>query len=164
VTKYSDQLYELTTGQRPFLGNSDFEVMEAIVTCQPEARAYRRTETLLHRALAYVGLGEFDKAVTAVELALEEEPRTDDVHEVLQRHVGTIVTVYESMLEDPYRIPVLVRPMHELIPVEFEPRARLLLPWIDGETTIKDLIVRSGMQRLDAYHHLCQFLLRGIIR
>jgi eukaryotic-like serine/threonine-protein kinase len=29
-------LYELTAGQRPFLGNSDFEVMEAIVTCAPE--------------------------------------------------------------------------------------------------------------------------------
>jgi len=130
----------------------------------PQARAYRRTETLLHRALAYAGIGELDKAVTAVELALDEEPRSDEVHELLQSHIDTIVGVYEGLLEDPYRTPSLVRPMYELIPVEIEPRARLLLPWIDGVSTVRDLIARSGMQRLEAYHHLCQFLLRGIIR
>jgi serine/threonine protein kinase len=130
---------------------------------QPEARAYRRIETLLHRALAYAGMGELDKAVTAVELALDEQPRSEAVHELLQRHVDTIVGVYEGFLEDPYRTPVLVRPMHELIPVEIEPRARLLLPLIDGQTSIRDVIARSGMQRLEAYHHLCQFLLRGIM-
>ena len=102
--------------------------------------------------------------MTAVELALDELPRTDEVNDLLQRHVDTIIGVYEAMLEDPYRTPVLVRPMHELIPIEIEPRARLLLPWIDGQTSIKDLIARSGMQRLEVYHHLCQFLLRGIIR
>ncbi|HEX5058254.1 MAG TPA: serine/threonine-protein kinase [Kofleriaceae bacterium] len=130
---------------------------------KPQARAYRRVETLLHRALAYAGMDEMDKAVTAIELALDEEPRTDDVRELLQSHVETIVGVYEGLLEDPYRTPTLVRPMHELIPIEIEPRARLLLPWIDGTTSIRDLIARSGMQRLEAYHHLCQFLLRGII-
>jgi hypothetical protein len=128
-----------------------------------DARAVRRIETLMSRALAYAGIGEHDKAVTAVELALDEEPHTDEVQELLQRNVDTIIGVYEALLEDPYRTPTLVRPMHELIPVEIEPRARLLLPWIDGSTSIKDLIVRSGMQRLEAYHHLCQFLLRGII-
>jgi hypothetical protein len=40
----------------------------------------------------------------------------------------------------------------------------LLLPLVDGTSTIRDLIARAGMQRLEAYHHLCQFLLRGIIR
>ncbi|HEY5922319.1 MAG TPA: serine/threonine-protein kinase [Kofleriaceae bacterium] len=129
----------------------------------PQARAYRRIETLLDKALAWAALGELDKAVTAVELALDEQPRTDDVQQLLQNNVDTIIGVYEAMLEDPYRTPKLVRPMHELIPVEIEPRARLLLPWIDGTTSIKDLIERSGMQRLEAYHHLCQFLLRGII-
>jgi len=128
-----------------------------------EARTYRRIDTLLSRALAYVGLGELDKAVTAIELALDEGPRTDDAHQLLQRNVDNIVHVYESMLEDPYRVPHLVRPMHELIPIEIEPRARLLLPWIDGENTIKDVIEKSRMQRLEAYHHLCQFLLRGIM-
>ena len=130
----------------------------------PEARAYRRIETLMSRALAYAGIGEMDKAVTAVELAIDEEPRTEQVRELLQRHVDTMITIYEGMLEDPYRVPELVRPMHELIPVEIEPRARLLLPWIDGTSTVRDLIERSGMQRIEAYHYLCQFLLRGIIR
>jgi serine/threonine protein kinase len=129
----------------------------------PAARAYRRIETLLDRALAYGSLGDVDKAVTAIELALDEEPRTDEVQDLLEHHVDTIVGVYEAMLEDPYRTPKLTKPMHELIPVPIEPRARLLLPWIDGETTVRDLITRSRMQRLEVYRHLCQFLLRGII-
>jgi hypothetical protein len=130
----------------------------------PAARAYRRIETLLSRALAYAGLGELDKAVTAVELALDEQPRTNEVRQLLQSHVDTMLSIYEGMLEDPYRVPTLVRPLHDLIAVEIEPRARLLLPWIDGTSTIRDLIERSGMQRLEAYHHLCEFLLRGVIR
>jgi hypothetical protein len=130
----------------------------------PQARAYRRVDTLLHRALAYVGLGELDKAVTAVELALDEEPRTSEVHDLLQQHVDTIVSVYETMLEGPYRTPALTRPLAELAHVELEERGRWLLPLIDGKTTIKDLITRCGLQRLEVYHHLCQFLMRGIIR
>ncbi len=122
----------------------------------PQARAYRRIETLLQRGLAYAAMGELDKAVTAVELALDEQPRTEDVRLLLQQNVDTIVTVYEGLLEGPYRTPSLVRPMHELIPIEIDPRGRLLLPWIDGSTSIKDLIARSGMQRLEAYH-LCEF-------
>jgi serine/threonine protein kinase len=130
----------------------------------PEARAYRRAETLLTRARVHAGAGEPDKAVIALELALDEEPRTEEVQEMLQRHLDDIVNIYEALLEDPYRIPSLVKPMHELIPVDIEPRARLLLPWIDGQSSVRDLIKRSGMQRLEAYHHLCQFLLRGIIQ
>jgi serine/threonine protein kinase len=129
----------------------------------PEARTYRRIETLLQRAVAFASMDELDKAVTAVELALDEQPRSEAVHDLLQRNVDTIVGIYESFLEDPYRTPTLVRPMHELIPIDIEPRARLLLPLIDGQTSIRDVIARSGMQRLEAYHHLCQFLLRGII-
>ncbi|HEY5949054.1 MAG TPA: serine/threonine-protein kinase, partial [Kofleriaceae bacterium] len=51
-------LYELTAGQRPFLGNSDFEVMESIVTCEPEppsmlVRDYPpRLEEIVMRLLA----------------------------------------------------------------------------------------------------------------
>jgi serine/threonine protein kinase len=129
----------------------------------PQARAYRRIETLLHRALAYAAMGDVDKAVTAVELALDEQPRTEDVRQLLHSNVDTILTVYEGLLEGPYRTPSLVRPMHELIPIEIEPRGRLLLPWIDGRTPITDVIARSGLQRLEAYHYLCDFLLRGII-
>jgi serine/threonine protein kinase len=129
----------------------------------PQARAYRRIETLVHRALAYAGMGELDKAVTAVELALDEEPRTDAVQDLLHRNVDTIVGVYEGMLEDPYRKPTLVQPLHELPPMLIDERARSLLPLIDGQTSIRDLIARSGMSRLEAYRHLCQFMLRGII-
>src|SRR5690606_20979037 len=104
------------------------------------ARAYRRVERLLHRARAYAGLGELDKAVTAVELALDEAPRTDEVRHLLQQHVAAIVSVYEAMLEGPYRRPALVRPLHELVSAPLEPRARLLLPLVDSETSITKII------------------------
>ena len=55
------------------------------------------------------------------------------------------------------------RLLHELVTAPIEPRARLLLPLVDGQTSIADIIVRSGMQRLEAYHLLCQLLLRGLM-
>jgi serine/threonine protein kinase len=124
----------------------------------------RRIPALLERALAWIDSGELDKAVTAVELALDEGTFSAGSHELLQQNVDALVTVYEAMLEDPYRIPTLVRTRQELASVAMEPRARLLLPWIDGQASITQILERSGMQRLEAYHHLCQLLLRGIMQ
>jgi hypothetical protein len=45
-----------------------------------------------------------------------------------------------------------------------EEGARHLIQWIDGTATVKDIVERSGAQRLEVYHHLCQLLLRGVVR
>ncbi len=128
------------------------------------ARGRRRILALLARALAFVQTGDLDGAVTAVELLLEEGIETSTTHQLLEDNLDAIVGVYEAMLEDPYRVLTLSRTLPELAPVAMEPRARLLLPWIDGRASITRLIERSGMQRLEAYRHLCQLLLRGVVR
>ncbi len=130
----------------------------------PDARAYRRIETLIHQAMAWMGLGENDKAVAAVELALDEDISSDEVQELLQGHVDTIVAVYEALIDDPYRQPTLTRTLADLAGVAMEPDARVLLPLINGKATVQDILGRSGMQRLEVYHHLCQLLMRGIIQ
>jgi hypothetical protein len=129
----------------------------------PNARAYRRVDTLIHQAMAWLGLGESDKAVAAIELALDEDTSYAEVQQLLQNHVDTIVSVYEALLDDPYRHPRLTRSLTELANVPMESDARALLPLIDGAATIQDILARSGMHRLEVYHHLCQLVLRGIM-
>jgi hypothetical protein len=129
-----------------------------------ERRTERHIMTLVARALEWVELGELDKAVTAVELALEEGMATPAGEQLLQDRVGAIVAVYEAMLEDPYRVLALARPLEELAGVAMDPGARTLLTGIDGATHIQQLVTRAGMPRLEAYHHLCQLLMRGVVR
>jgi serine/threonine protein kinase len=129
-----------------------------------EARAFRHVETLLDQANGWLAIGEADKAVTALELALDESADSARGQALLQQKVETIVAVYEGMLEDPYRVPTLARSAAELAAVPMEDAARELIPWIDGTATVKDIVERSGAQRLEVYHHLCQLLLRGVLR
>jgi serine/threonine protein kinase len=130
----------------------------------PEARAYRHVETLLDQANGWLAIGEADKAVTALELALDESADSARAQDLLQQKIETIVAVYEGMLEDPYRKPVLARTAAQLATVPMEEGARHLIQWIDGTATVKDIVERSGAQRLEVYHHLCQLLLRGVVR
>jgi serine/threonine protein kinase len=130
----------------------------------PEARAYRHVETLLDQANGWLAIGEADKAVTALEIALDESADSARAQELLQQKIETIVAVYEGMLEDPYRVPTLTRSLAELEFVPMEEGAHDLLQFIDGTATVKDIVERSGAQRLEVYHHLCQMLLRGVVR
>jgi len=130
----------------------------------PEERAFRHVQTLLEQASGWLAMGEADKAVAALEIALDESADSPRGQDLLQKKIETIVAVYEGMLEDPYRVPALARTAAELTPVLMEKGARDLLQFIDGTATIKDIVERSGLQRLEVYHHLCQLLLRGILR
>jgi serine/threonine protein kinase len=129
-----------------------------------EARVFRHVEMLLDQATGWLAMGEPDKAVTSLELALDESASSERAQDLLQQKVDTIVEVYEGMLEDPYRVPQLIRTPRELATVPMEEAAREMLQYIDGRATVKDIIERSGMQRLEVYHHLCQLLLRGVLR
>jgi serine/threonine protein kinase len=129
----------------------------------PQQRTHRRILTLIDRAIGWVESGELDKAVTAIELALDEDVEAPGAQELLQDHVATIVSVYEAMLEDPYRVPALLQSIEELATVPMEDGARTLLPWIDGRRSVAQILQQSGMHRLEAYHHLCQLMLRGMV-
>jgi len=131
----------------------ELEILEQIAVSAP---THERIAFLLDRAIAYVQDGELAKAVTAVELALDENNE-----ELLQRNVATIVQVYEAMLDDPFRPLTLAG---NLDGARIEPEARALAAQIDGRTSVAQLLQQSGMPRLEAYHHLCQLMLRGFIR
>ena len=62
------------------------------------------------------------------------------------------------------RQPQLAKPLHELQNAPISPRAAFLLSRIDGTLTVDELLDVSGMPRMEAYRHLCQLILRGILR
>jgi serine/threonine protein kinase len=130
----------------------ELEILEQIAV---NASTQDRIAFLLDRALAYVQEGELAKAITAVELALDENNQ-----ELLQRNVTTIVQVYEAILDDPYRPLTLAASVNG---AKLEPEARALAAHIDGRISIAQLLQQSGMHRVEAYRHLCQLMVRGFV-
>src|SRR5206468_11708709 len=116
------------------------------------------------RAMAWNGIGELDKAVTAVDLALSEDPDSALAQKLIHRNRDTIMNVFQGFLGDLERQPQLARPLHELAASPISPRAAFLLSRIDGMLSLDEILDVSGMPRLEAYRHLCQLVLRGILR
>jgi hypothetical protein len=127
-------------------------------------RTRRRITSLLDRAADWHRLGDLTKAVTAVDLALSEEPGSALAQKLVHRNRDTIMTVFQAYLGDLQRAPVLAQPLHELAAAPINPRAAFLLSRIDGTLSVDEILDVSGMPRLEAYRHLCQLLLRGIIK
>jgi len=83
----------------------------------------------------------------------------------VDKYIGdAIMAVFQSFLGDLDRQPALARPLHELASAPISPRAAFLLSRIDGMLTIDEILDVSGMPRLEAYRHLTQLFLRGILR
>jgi len=83
---------------------------------------------------------------------------------LVTRNKDTIMHVFQNFIGDLERQPQLAKPLHELASAPISPRAAFLLSRIDGTLTIDELLDVSGMPRLEAYRHLCQLFLRGILR
>ena len=83
---------------------------------------------------------------------------------LVTRNKDTIMQIFQAFIGDLERMPQLARPLHELANAPISPRAAFLLSRIDGTLTIDELLDVSGMPRLEAYRHLCQLFLRGILR
>ncbi|MEO8840540.1 MAG: hypothetical protein ABI591_01760 [Kofleriaceae bacterium] len=145
------------------------EILEAIETTVPpneskEDRTRRRISALIERSTAWSGQGELDKAVAAVDLALSEDPNSALAQKLIHRNRDAIMNTFQAFLGDLERQPQLARPLHELASAPISPRAAFLLSRIDGMLTIDEILDVSGMPRLEAYRHLCQLFLRGILR
>jgi tetratricopeptide (TPR) repeat protein len=124
----------------------------------------RRITMLLQRAIEYNTSHETDKAVTAVDLALNEDPNSALGQKLITRNKDTIMQIFQSFIGDLERMPQLAKPLHELAKEPITPRAAFLLSRIDGTLTVDELLDVSGMPRMEAYRHLCQLFLRGILR
>jgi hypothetical protein len=127
-------------------------------------RVRRRISGLIMRAAEWNAAGELDKAVTAVDLALSEDPTSALAQKLLHRNRDAIMTVFQTYLGDLERQPQLAKPLHELAQSPIGSRAAFLLSRIDGMLSIDEILDVSGMPRLEAYRHLCQLFLRGILR
>ncbi|HEY1549272.1 MAG TPA: hypothetical protein VGG28_15710 [Kofleriaceae bacterium] len=124
----------------------------------------RRISALIMRATEWNASGELDKAVSAVELALSEDPTSALAQKLLHRNREAIMNVFQTYMGDLERQPQLAKPLHELANAPISPRAAFLLSRIDGMLSIDEILDVSGMPRLEAYRHLCQLFLRGILR
>lgn len=129
-----------------------------------EDRTRRRISGLIARAAAWSGQQELDKAAAAVDLALSEDPNSALAQKLIHRNREAIMAIFQSFLGDLERRPQLTRPLHELSNAPISPRAAFLLSRIDGMLTIDEILDVSGMPRLEAYRHLTQLFLRGILR
>jgi len=124
----------------------------------------RRISALLERAVAWHQAGDTERAVCAVDLALNEDPNSALGQKLITRNRDTIMQVFQGYLGDLERQPQLALPLHELQNARISPRAAFLLSRVDGTLTIDELLDVSGMPRIEAFRHLCQLYLRGILR
>ncbi len=129
-----------------------------------EDRTKRRIVALFERATEWSRAGELDKAVAAIDLALSEDPNSALAQKLIQRNRDTVQAVFQAFLGDLERQPQLARPLRELARAPISPRAAFLLSRVDGMLTLDEILDVSGMPRLEAYRHLCQLYLRGILR
>jgi hypothetical protein len=129
-----------------------------------EERTRRRITALLERATEWARNNDFERAVTAVDLALSEDPNSALAQKLIHRNREVIMNAFQAFLGDLQRIPVLARPLHELGSAPISPRAAFLLSRVDGTLSLDEILDVSGMPRLEAYRYLCQLLLRGILR
>jgi hypothetical protein len=129
-----------------------------------EDQTRRRITRLLEKAGDWSEAGDLDKAVSAVDLALSEDANSALAQKLITRNKDTIMSLFQAYLGDLDRTPQLAKPLHELSKEPISPRAAFLLSRIDGMLTIDELLDVSGMPRMEAYRHLCQLFLRGILR
>jgi len=145
------------------------QILEAVDEGAPTSeakddRTRRRISALLDRATEWNKVGELDRAVAAVDLALSEDPNSALAQKLIHRNREAILGVFQGFLGDLNRQPMLARPLHELATAPISPRAAFLLSRIDGSLSLDEILDVSGMPRLEAYRHLCQLYLRGILR
>jgi len=145
------------------------EILEEIDRHAPanesrEDRTRRRITTLLERATEWGRGPDLARAVTAVDLALSEDPNSALAQKLIHRNRETIMGSFQGFLGDLQRTPTLARPLHELGSAPISPRAAFLLSRVDGTLSLDEILDVSGMPRLEAYRYLCQLFLRGILR
>ncbi len=127
-------------------------------------RSRRRITALFERAIAYNHVGDTEKAVIAIDLALEEDPQSALAQKLIHRNRDAAMQVFQAYLGDLERQPALAKPLHELSSAPISSRAAFLMSRIDGTLTIDEILDVSGMPRMEAYRYLCQLFLRGILK
>ncbi|HUH00482.1 MAG TPA: hypothetical protein VML75_00725 [Kofleriaceae bacterium] len=126
-------------------------------------RVRLRVGAFIDRARLELDRGKTEVAVTALELALGEQPDSAVAQKLIHRHKDLLTEIYQMYLGNMGSIPTLAVPMHELSAKRLDSRAVFLLSRIDGTFTFEEILDMSGMSSLEAYRHLAKLLLEGIL-
>ena len=129
-----------------------------------EDRTRRRITALIEKSAYWQRGLDLEKSVTAIDLALSEDPNSALAQKLIHRNRDAIMTAFQSYIGDLSRAPLLARPLHELASAPISPRAAFLLSRVDGTMTLDEILDVSGMPRLEAFRYLSQLLLRGILK
>lgn len=129
----------------------------------PEDRTRRRVSALIKRAESAANLGHPATAVTALDMALDEDPDSAIAQKVIHRHRDLLFEIYQGYIGDMAEMPTLAIPLHQLAQERLDNRAAFLLSRIDGSLSFEEILDVSGMTRLEAYRLLSRMLLRGIL-
>jgi hypothetical protein len=78
---------------------ADLDASAPTLETKPE-RKRRRIEALLECAFACHGVGDVQRAMVAVELALAEDPGSELTRELITRHRSTVTAVFEAFLAE----------------------------------------------------------------
>ncbi len=123
----------------------------------------RRITGLLALAAQARSDGELERMVTAIELALSQDPASALGQKLVHRHRDAILAGLQQYLGDMNHYPRLAKPMNELGGMQIGPRAAFLVSRIDGGITYDELLDVSGMPRMEALRYLCQMVMRGVL-
>lgn len=126
-------------------------------------RVRLRVGAFIDRARLELDRGKTDIAVTALELALGEQPDSAVAQKLIHRHKDLLTEIYQMYLGNMGSVPTLAVPMHELSAKRLDSRAVFLLSRIDGTFTFEEILDMSGMSAIEAYRHLAKLLLEGIL-
>lgn len=110
----------------------------------------------------YIG-GDYQTAVTALDLALDEAPDSASVQNLIEERTQSLIEIYASYEGDPSAVPSLAMSPSEYGQRALDSHAAFLLSRVDGMLTIDDLMTVSGMPVLEAHRHLCNLLRQGIL-
>jgi hypothetical protein len=110
----------------------------------------------------YIG-GDYQTAVIALDLALDQAPDSDAVQSLIEERTHSLIEIYASYEGDPSAVPSLAMTPNEYGQRALDSRAAFLLSRVDGMLTIDDLMTVSGMPVLEAHRHLCNLLRQGIL-
>jgi hypothetical protein len=128
-----------------------------------EDRTRRRVAALIKRAESEANLNHPSTAVTALDMALDEDPDSAIAQKVIHRHRDLLFDIYQGYIGDMAAMPTLAIPLHQLAQERLDNRAAFLLSRIDGSLSFEEILDVSGMTRLEAYRLLSRMLLRGIL-
>lgn len=127
-----------------------------------ESRRERVLWLIEYAQSEYIG-GDYQTAVAALDLALDEAPDSVSVQILIEERAHSLIEIYASYEGDPSAVPALAMTPQEYGQRALDSHAAFLLSRVDGMLTIDDLMTVSGMPVLEAHRHLCNLLRQGIL-